>query len=50
MNPRGTAEKFEKGFHKACVGVLLLTWIRGLALVQAYLVKGPHGGVTFTSR
>ena len=40
--PEGSAEEFDKVFLKTSFGVLLLTWVRSLALVYVSLVKGPH--------
>ena len=40
--PEGSVEQFDKVLSRTCFGVLLLAWIRGLALVRASLVKGPH--------
>ena len=40
--PDGSAGEPQKGIYKTSFGILLLTWLRGLALVHASLVKGPH--------
>jgi hypothetical protein len=40
--PEGSAGEPQEGIYKTCFGVLLLIWIRSLALVYASLVKGPH--------
>jgi hypothetical protein len=43
--PEGPAEEIDKIFLKTCFGVLLLTWVKGLVLVYASFVKGPHRSV-----
>ena len=43
--PEGSAEKIDNVLWKTCFGILLVTWVKGLALIYASLVKHPYRSV-----
>jgi hypothetical protein len=43
--PAGSAGEFDKVLLKTCFGVLLLTWVRGLALIYAIFVHDRYSDV-----
>jgi hypothetical protein len=43
--PEGSAEKIGNVLWKTCFGILLVTWVKGLALIYASLVKHPYRSV-----